>query len=90
MNLAQMLGWIATILFSIMLLPQIIKTIKSKNTQGVSLLLFVTYLIANIIALAYAFLISQPPLQIKYSIAIIVSIFYIGVFFYYSFDRKNY
>jgi len=89
MDLAQTLGWIATILFSVMLFPQIIKTIKSKSTKGVSLLLFVTYLVANIIALVYAFLISQPPLQVKYSIAIATSILYLSVFFYYSFTSKE-
>jgi len=52
-------------------------------------LLFVTYLVANIIALVYAFLISQPPLQVKYSIAIATSILYLSVFFYYSFTSKE-
>lgn len=84
MDLAQTLGWIATILFSIMIIPQMIKTIHSKDTKGVSLLLFVIYLIANVIALAYAFLISQPPLIIKYVIAIVTTMFYIGLFFYYT------
>ena len=63
-DIAQVLGWIATILFSIMMVPQMIKTIRTKNTEGVSLLLFVIYLIANFIALVYAFLIEQVPLII--------------------------
>ncbi|OIO42077.1 hypothetical protein AUJ62_01485 [Candidatus Pacearchaeota archaeon CG1_02_32_21] len=83
MKLAQILGWIATILFSVMIIPQMIKTIKSKDTKGVSLLLFVSYLIANIIAITYASLIMQYPLIIKYAIAIITTIIYIGIFFYY-------
>lgn len=84
MELAQILGWIATILFSIMIIPQMIKTIRSKDTKGVSLLLFVIYLVANVIALVYAFLISQPPLIIKYVIAIVTTVFYIALFAYYS------
>lgn len=83
MELAQILGWTATILFSIMIIPQIIKTIKSRDTKGVSLLLFIIYLIANVIAIIYAFLITQYPLIIKYAIAIVTTIFYIGIFFYY-------
>jgi MtN3 and saliva related transmembrane protein len=62
----QILGWVATFLFSIMVLPQIIKTIRSKDTTGVSLGLFVLYLNANIIALIYAFMIDQSPLIIIY------------------------
>ncbi len=88
MELAQILGWIATFLFSIMVIPQIIKTIKSKDTSGVSLLLFVIFLLANMIALIYAVLISQPPLIIKYVIAIITTIIYIGIFLYY-YKRKK-
>ncbi|MEK7125838.1 MAG: PQ-loop repeat-containing protein [Patescibacteria group bacterium] len=35
-DLAQILGWIATFLFSVMLIPQMVKTIKVKDTSGVS------------------------------------------------------
>lgn len=84
METSQILGWTATFLFSMMVIPQIIKTIKSKDTKGVSIFLFIIYLIANIIALTYAFMISQTPLKIKYTIGIITSIFYIGLFIYYK------
>ena len=83
MDITQLLGWTATILFSIMLIPQIFKTIKSKEIKGVSLLLFITYLIANIIALIYAYLIAEQPLIIKYFIGIITAEIYIIVFIWY-------
>ena len=87
MNITQLLGWTATILFSIMLIPQIFKTIKSKETKGVSLLLFITYLVANIIALIYAYLIAEPPLIVKYYLGIITAEIYILVFIW--FYKKN-
>ena len=65
MDLAQTLGWIATILFSVMVIPQMIKTLKSRDTKGVSFFLFVIFLIGNIIALIYAILIGEKPLIIK-------------------------
>ena len=90
MDIAQILGWTATFLFSIMIIPQMIKTIKSKDTSGVSFLLFVIFLIANVIALIYAVMISQPPLIIKYIIAIVTTIAYIGIFlFYYAKKRAG-
>lgn len=90
MEIAQILGWIATFLFSIMVIPQIIKTIKSKDTSGVSLLLFIIFLIANITALVYAVMISQPPLVIKYIIAIVTTIIYIAIFlFYYTRNKEK-
>ncbi|MBT4936263.1 PQ-loop repeat-containing protein [Candidatus Woesearchaeota archaeon] len=88
MDFTQVLGWIATILFSIMLIPQIVKTIKVKDTKGVSLLLFVTYLIANVIALIYAYLITQPPLIFKYLLGIITAEIYIIIFLLY-YKRKE-
>lgn len=89
MDTAQILGWIATFLFSIMIVPQIIKTIKSRDTSGVSLLLFIIFLVANIIALIYAIMISQPPLIIKYIIAIVTTITYIAIFLFYYTRKKE-
>lgn len=83
MELTQMLGWTATFLFSIMIIPQMIRTIKSKDTTGVSLLMFIIFLIANIIALSYALLIHQFPLIIKYIIALITTVIYIILYVIY-------
>lgn len=83
LEFSQILGWTATILFSLMLIPQIIKTIKLKDTKGVSIFLFIIYLIANIIALTYALLIDQNPLKIKYTLGIFTGLFYITIFLFY-------
>ncbi len=87
MDLAQILGWMATILFSIMIIPQMVKTLTSRDTKGVSLFLFIIFLIANIIALIYAILIAEKPLIIKYIVAIETTVAYIIIFFY--FKRKE-
>lgn len=89
MDLSQILGWIATFLFSIMIIPQIIKTIKVKDTKGVSLTLFIIYLIANIIALVYAFLIGQYPLILKYAISILTTIFYLFLFVFFYCKKRG-
>ncbi len=69
MQFSDLLGWTATTLFTICYIPQIIKTWRTKTVDGLSFrLLFISFL-ANIIALWYATLIKQPPLQIKYILA---------------------
>ena len=88
MDTAQFFGWTATFLFSIMIIPQMIKTIKTKDTRGVSLLLFIIFLIANTVALVYAILISQKPLIIKYVIAIITTVVYIILYWVYYRRKK--
>jgi MtN3 and saliva related transmembrane protein len=78
MQIADILGWVATFLFTACYIPQIIKTYKTKTIKGLSFrLLFISF-IANIIALAYATLIKQPPLQIKY----VLALFFVGACIY--------
>lgn len=89
MQLDQILGWTATILFSIMVIPQMVKTLHSRDTKGVSLLLFIIFLIANVIALIYAILIAEKPLIIKYIIAIETTIAYIVIYIYYKSKSSN-
>lgn len=90
MDFTQILGWVATFLFSIMIVPQMIRTVKSKDTSGVSLLMFIIFLIANIIALTYAFLINQFPLIIKYIIALGTTMIYLVLYgIYYQRKRKG-
>lgn len=72
----QILGFIATLLFSIMYIPQIYVTWKTGSIKNVSFSMFLIGFIANIVALVYASLIHQLPLQIKY----IIALFGIGVY----------
>lgn len=71
MELAPFLGWLATFLFTVCFIPQIIKTLKTKTVEGLSFWLLFIQFVANIIALWYATLITQPPLQIKYILALV-------------------
>ena len=71
MQMASLLGWTATTLFTLCYVPQMIKTYKTKSIEGLSFrLLFISF-VANIVAFCYATLIKQPPLQIKYTLAMI-------------------
>jgi hypothetical protein len=58
----QWLGWLATILFTAIYFPAI-----GKRYQR----MLMVALIANLIALGYATMIGQSPLQVKYLIAIV-------------------
>ncbi len=84
-QIAGILGWTATCLFTICYIPQILKTWRTKTIDGLSFRLLLISFVANIIALAYATLIVQPPLQIKYILALVflaICIFcYLKVYF---------
>lgn len=69
--IAQLLGWIATALFTVCYIPQMLKTYRTRRIDGLSFrLLFISF-VANIIAFIYASLIDQRPLQIKYTLALL-------------------
>ncbi len=71
MELSAILGWTATILFTLCYIPQILKTHKTKTVEGLSFLLLFISFVANIVALVYASIIHQVPLQVKYSFALL-------------------
>lgn len=88
MQFSDILGWTATVLFTICYIPQMIKTYRTKTIEGLSFrLLFISF-IANIIAFWYATLIKQSPLQVKYALAIFFLIgciyLYLRVYFKHS------
>ena len=71
MKLVDILGWTATVLFTICYVPQMLKTFRTKTVDGLSFRpLFISF-IANIVALWYATLLQQPPLQVKYVLALV-------------------
>lgn len=70
-NMEQVLGWTATALFTVCYIPQIMKTYRTKTIDGLSFRLLLISFIGNIVALCYAFMIKQPPLQIKYILAMV-------------------
>ena len=56
------------------------KTYKSQTVEGLSFLLLFISFIANIIALVYATLIKQEPLQVKYFLGLIFLAIAIGIY----------
>lgn len=81
MEISQWVGYTATFIFSAMYIPQMWKTLKTKSIEDVSLPMFVMGFIGNIVALTYATMIKQPPLQVKYIIALVAIGIYIVVYF---------
>lgn len=83
----QILGWIATVLFIICYIPQIMKTYQTKSIDGLSFRLLLISFVGNIVALWYAFLIKQPPLLIKYALTMVL--LSICIFLYLKVYFKN-
>ncbi len=85
MNTILLLGWGATILFTICYIPQIIKMEKTKKVEDISFLFFFIQFIANMIALVYAIMINQTPLVVKYGAALVMLL--VVLYYYYKFKK---
>ena len=86
--LIQFTGWVNMLLFSLVTFPQIIKTLKTKKVDGVSIWVYYLLMIANIDAWFYAFLINQNPLLIKYTFGLLTSILYLLIYYKYKENKK--
>lgn len=82
-------GWLNMLLFSIVTIPQILKTIKTRTVTGVSITVYYILMIANIDAFVYAYLIKQMPLMAKYGFGFLISLIYTIVYFLYKNENTN-
>ena len=72
-------GWIANILAVLLLIPQIIKSIKNKDTQSLSLFFLFLQMLSSIFWVIYSFILNEFPLIICMIIYCVESTF---LFFY--------
>lgn len=75
----QIIGYIAAVLTSSSFIPQAIKTIKTQNTKGISLLMYMLFSIGVLLWFIYGILEKDYPILIAnavtFTFAVIVLIF---------------
>jgi MtN3 and saliva related transmembrane protein len=59
------IGWIAAALTTFSFLPQAIKTVKEKNTAGISLGMYSMFTVGVFLWLVYGFIIGDVPLMLS-------------------------
>ncbi len=59
------IGWIAAALTTFSFLPQAIKTVKEKNTAGISLGMYSMFTVGVFLWLVYGFIIGDIPLMLS-------------------------
>ena len=64
MNFAQISGYLAAILSGIIFLPQVIKTVKSKDTKSLSLMSFILLSVSNSFWIIYGILNLDPAIML--------------------------
>lgn len=74
MAMAELYGWLASIFTTIIFLPQLIKALKTKMTEDISMWMLILSVIGNGFWLAHASLINNRPLFVCASLIILISI----------------
>ena len=74
MNSIDLLGYIAGILVTISLLPQVIKSWETKSTKDISLLRYIIYVTGLILWVSYAVIIKNGPVAIMNTIGLILAV----------------
>ena len=74
MDWVSLLGYFAGILVVISLLPQVIKSWKTKSTRDISLLRYIIYIIGLVLWIIYALLIDNGPVGIMNGIGLLLAL----------------
>jgi len=74
MNITTIMGLVAGFLTTGSFLPQIIKTIRTKDTRNISLMMYIFYVIGVVLWLMYGYVINDAVLLITNSFSLLFGI----------------
>jgi len=73
MDIVQIIGIIAAILTTSSFLPQAIKVIKTKETKGISLRMYILFFLGVILWLIYGILTKDLPIIIANTVTVVLA-----------------
>lgn len=73
MSATEILGFVAAILTTVSFVPQAIKVIRTRNTEGISLLMYTLFTAGMSLWLVYGLIIGSRPMIISNSITALLS-----------------
>ena len=86
MSLEVLFGWMASLLCTLILVPQIIKALKTRHTDDISMLMLLLSVSGNAFWVAHASMTQNIPLLVGASFISLMSIMLI--LFKYKYDTK--
>jgi MtN3 and saliva related transmembrane protein len=78
MSETSLIGFIAALLTTASFLPQAIKTIRSKNTQGLSLFMYIIFSTGVFLWLVYGIRINDMPVIIANAVTLVFALIILG------------
>ena len=74
MEVSNTIGYVAAIFLSILFIPQVVKTYRTKNVQGISLIFLILEVITCILFITYGILIKDIPVIVANCTALLCNI----------------
>ena len=71
--MTEIIGYIAAFLTTYSFLPQVIKTYKNNNTDGISLKMYLIFVVGILMWLIYGIMLQQYPTIVANSVTLILS-----------------
>jgi MtN3 and saliva related transmembrane protein len=81
-------GYIAAVLTTISFLPQAIKTIKEKNTEGISLVMYSLFTGGVLMWLVYGIFVKDTPIVVANAITLVLAVTILSLKIKYSSNAK--
>jgi MtN3 and saliva related transmembrane protein len=72
--MVDIIGYLAGILGMVSFLPQLFKTLKTKNVEGISIKMLWLFIITNILYIAYSLALTLIPMLITLTIMTVIII----------------
>ena len=79
MESVDIMGFIAGILVVISLLPQVIKSWKTRSTRDISIWRYIIYIIGLVLWITYAIIIKNAPVAAMNSFGLVLALIILGL-----------
>lgn len=69
----EIFGWIATVIVSIQFIPQLIRSIQTKDTEGLSLYMIYMIISGSVLWIIHGIIVSDAPILATNCVILVVS-----------------
>lgn len=73
MDISGLMGSLAAILTTVSFVPQVLKTLHTGSTEGISILMYSTFVMGILLWLVYGILKNDPPIYLANSLTLVLA-----------------
>lgn len=78
MDFVTLIGYLAAICTTIAFIPQVVRIVKTKDTKGISLIMYITFTIGVLSWLIYGICLNELPIVLCNAVTLVLSVTIVG------------